>query len=202
MANYTTNLHLILPLGSKYWNYDTWNENMKILDTAFLDIQEYIFTQFTADNTSVSNPKLEATNMQDAIDELKDRNSSLRYITVTEDCEILIPSESHTYIVLSFGDTVYDVQFVKTPSDREFTWMNDYPTFEPNKTYEISFLYLSAVWCEKRGIDYSQFFEYYIEDDVLYVTEIKAQEWYAQFGNYDFYIPDTLLDYPVMIDDN
>ena len=78
--------------------------------------------------------------------------------------------------------------------------MNDYPTFEPNSTYEISFLKLSAIWYKRNdAIDLSQFFEYYIENDVLYITDIKAEDWHTAFGNYNFAIPDTLLGYPVVV---
>ena len=201
MANYTSNLNLKLPLGSKYWNYDTWNENMRKLDEAVVNIQHIILENLTASQIPVSNPRLDADNMQDAIDEFRAHNSSLRYITATEDCDIVVASEGHTYIVLTFGDTVPNVRFVKTPSERNFIWMNDYPTFEPNSTYEISFLKLSAIWYKRNdAIDLSPFFEYYIENDVLYITDIKAGDWYTTFGNYNFAIPDTLLGYPVVID--
>lgn len=150
MANYTPNLELRLPLGSKYWNYDTWNHNMKLLDEAVMNIQRIILDNLTASQITVSNPNLDATDMQTAIDELKTESASLRYINITENCDIIIPSEAHSYVVLTFGDTVYNVRFIKTtPTSRDFIWMNGVPTFEPNSTYEISFLKLSAIWYKR-----------------------------------------------------
>lgn len=201
MPRFTDNLNLKLPLGSKYWNYDTWCENMKILDKAFKDLQEIIINILNASHVTVSNNRLDATNMQDAIDELQKKTSALRYINITEDTRIIIPSEGHSYLVLTFGDTVYDVDFDPTETTRELTWMNGIPTFEPNSSYEISFLKLSGIWYKNNSaIDYTRFFEYYIQDGIFYVTDIKAEEWYDWFADYNFFIPNTVNGYPVVID--
>lgn len=204
MSQHTQNLNLILPLGSKYWNLDTWNENMEILDEAFLDIQHDIDLRLTAQNTSLSPINyINSTNMQSGTDELYSKSSSLRFIEVDENMTIQIPAEAHSYLILTFGETVYDVHFVKTPLDstRQFVWLNNQPTFEANSTYEISFLYLGGIWIKRaEALDYSQFFEYYIEDNILYVTKVKADDWYAYFGNYDIVIPSNMLGKQVMID--
>lgn len=202
MANYTENLHLKLPLGSKYWNYDTWNENMKKLDEVYPDIQQQVFDSFTADRITVANQRLDATNMQDAIDEIMARESSLHFITVSGNTVLRPRAEGHTYFVLTFGDTVPSVSFLKYPTDspRALTWINGEPIFEANSIYDISILKMCGVWYKRGTFDYSNFFEYYIENDVLYITKIKASDWYAYFGNYDVIIPSTLLGYPVMLD--
>ena len=202
MANYTTNLHLKLPLGSKYWNLDTHNENMKKLDDAYPEIQRSVIEALSAGNVTVSSELLEATNAQDAIDELSERESFLEYLTISEDISLRVPSEGHAYYVLTFGSSVPSVSFAKIPqeSGRVLEWLNGSPSFEPNSTYEISILRMSGIWYRREKIDYSRFFEYYIEDNVLYVTKIKASEWYAAFGNYDVIVPSTLLGYPVMLD--
>ena len=202
MANYSDFLHLKLPLGSKNWNLDTWNGNMKILDEGYLDLQEVIISHLGADELTVLSNQLESDNVQDAITEIMTHYSSLRYFNVTDNMRILIPAEGHSYLVLTFGETVPEVVLDKFPSnsEREISWVNGEPTFEPNSTYEISLLKLSGIWYKRRLPDYSRVFEYYIENNVLYITKIKASEWYEEFGNYDVIIPSTLFGYPVMLD--
>ena len=202
MANYTRTLHLKLPLGSKYWNLDTHNENMEKLDRAYPEVQRQVFDNLTANRITISSDHLDATNSQDAIDEMLARESSLHYITITENTTLRVRAEGHTYFVLTFGESVPQVTFLKYPetSARSLTWLNGPPTFEPNSIYEISILKMSGIWYKRDTFDYARFFEYYIENDVLYITKIKASEWYAYFGNYDVLIPSTLLGYPVMLD--
>ena len=202
MANYTQNLRLKLPLGSKYWNLDTHNENMTKLDEAYPNVQRQVFDRLTADRITVSSAKLSSTNSQDAIDELLANESSLHYITVSGDTTLRVRAEGHTYFVLTFGETVPSVTFLKYPetSQRSLSWLNGPPTFEPNSIYDISILKMSGIWSKRDAFDYARFFEYYIEDEVLYITKIKASEWHGYFGNYDVIIPSTLLGYPVMLD--
>ena len=202
MANYTPNLNLRLPLGSKYWNLDTHNENMEKLDGAYPEVHRHVFENLNASRIAVSNQKLEAENMQEAVDELLERESSLHYMTITEDTTLRVRAEGHTYFVLTFGEFVPQVTFLKYPetSSRSLSWFNGPPTFEPNSIYEISILKMSGIWCKRDAFDYARFFEYYIENDVLYITKIKAADWHAYFGNYDVTIPSTLLGYPVMLD--
>ena len=202
MANYTSNLNLRLPLGSKYWNSDTWNNNMKKLDEAYLNIREIVLTNLSADDITVSNARLDATNMQNAIDELVARESALYFVTVTDDVTLRVSAEGHTYYVLTFGESVPTVNFQKVPatSSRSLTWLNGPPTFEPNSIFEISILKMGAIWYKRGAFDYLNYFEYYIDNGILYITRIKAEEWYAYFGNYDVIVPSTLLGYPVMLD--
>lgn len=203
MANYSDFLHLKLPLGSKNWNLDTWNGNMKILDDGYLDLQEVIISHLGADELTVFSQQLESDNVQDAITEIMTHYSSLRYFNVTDDMRILIPAEGHSYLVLTFGETVPEVVLDKFPSDseREISWVNGEPTFEANSTYEISLLKLSGIWYKRQPPpDYSQFFDYYIEDNILYITKILASEWFDYFGNYDVVIPSSINGYPVMLD--
>lgn len=202
MANYTPNLELRLPLGSKYWNYDTWNRNMKILDEAYLNIREIVLSNLSADSITVSNGRLSSTNMQDGIDELTQRESSLHYVTVTENATLNVSAEGHTYYVLTFGESVPTVTFQKIPatSGGSLMWLNGPPTFEPNSIYEVSILKMSGIWYKRDAFDYTRFFEYYIENDICYITRVKATEWYGYFGSYDVIIPSTLLGYPVMLD--
>ena len=181
MANYTPNLNLRLPLGSKYWNYDTWNDNMRKLDTAVVDIQHIILDNLTASQIPVSNPRLNATNMQDAVGELKSKSASLRYINITEDCDVIIPSETHAYVVLTFGSTVYNVRFVKTtPTTRDFIWLNGIPNFEPNSSYEISFLKLSAIWYKRK---WNQF-PFLVNEHVSEYFDVNISTFMANVGQY------------------
>lgn len=181
MANYTTNLNLKLPRGSKYWNLDTWNRNMEILDNAVVDLQHIIIENLTASHIPVSNEWLDADNMQDAVDELKGKSASLRYINVTEDCDVIIPSETHSYVVLTFGSTVYNVRFVKTePTTRDFIWMNGLPNFEPNSSYEISFLRLSAIWYKRR---WNQF-PFYVNEHLTECFDVNIPDFMSAVGQY------------------
>lgn len=207
MPRFTDNLSLILPRGSKYWNLETWNKNMEILDKAQKDLQHLVEVSMTADNVSYDNtftPEIIATNVQDAIPEIKSKSNVLDYRTITSDTTITVPSEAHAYYVLTFGDNVPRVEFVKDnpQSEQVFLWMNGMPEFHSNKTYEISFLKLCCIWYERSPFDFESYFEFYIEDEILYITRIKAEEWFAAFGNYDILIPDYAMGYPVMIDDH
>lgn len=49
------------------------------------------------------------------------------------------------------------------------------------------------------SLDYSQFFNYTIQDGYAWVTSVKRDEWLAYFGNLDIYVPDTLEGYPTVI---
>ena len=202
MANYTPNLNLRLPLGSKYWNLDTHNENMAKLDGAYPEVHRHVFENLNASRIAVSNQKLEAENMQEAVDELLERESSLHYMTITEDTTLRVRAEGHTYFVLTFGEFVPVVSFLKYPmtATSNLSWLNGPPVFEPNSVFEVSILKMSGIWYKRDDFDYSRFFEYYIENNICYITRVKASDWHAYFGNYDVIIPSTLLGYPVMLD--
>ena len=206
MSNTTTNLKLTLPLGSCYWNYDTWDDNMEKLDEGYLHIHDRITANLTASNITCSNAKsdgkLVSTNCQDMFEEMRHKLSGVKTYTVVSDITIPIAVYAHNYIILTFGDTVPNVTFTKSlpTSENDFEWINGYPLFEPNSSYELSFLRLACIWAKRDFLDWSQFFEYYIENDVVYITSVKADVWYNEFHDYDFIIPQTLLGYPVMID--
>lgn len=204
MPRQTDNLGLILPLGSKYWNLDTWVTNMKILDEAFTEIQGQIEERLTARNLTFDNTDLplDATTVQDAIEELNVKSSSFRIIDVDENMTIPVSCTAHDYIILNFYNSVPNINFVKSDDSYQgdFQWLNGYPTFEANATYEISFLQLAGIWMKQEGIDWSRFFNFYIEDDIFYITSIKTDIWYDYFDNYDFRIPAVIDGMPVVID--
>ena len=153
MASYTTNLNLKLPNGSAYWNLDTWVNNMRILDNAVLDIKNTIQLRLHAQHTIFDNTdsRLSSTNAQDAVSEIIQESCHYREITVTQDMSIEVQCYAHDYIVLTIGNTVYNVTFTKSDpnSQNNFQWLGNQPTFEANKTYEISFLKLVALWKER-----------------------------------------------------
>ena len=151
MAQHTEELKLTLPLGSCYWNYDTWNENMKILDKAFLDLNEIIIGNLTASQLTCHNDSFEATTVQEFGEEAPHKLSKKYEMTITEDTTIPIAVYAHIYLVLHFGNTVPNVTFVKSlPSaPGNFEWLNRQPVFRANKTYELSFLRLSCIWAER-----------------------------------------------------
>ncbi len=204
MPRQTDNLHLILPLGSKYWNLDTWKTNMEILDKAFTELQGQIEARLTADNLSYDDTgtPLNSTNIQDAIVELNSKSSSFRIIDVEEDMTIPVSCTAHDYIILNFYNTLHNVTFVKSDAEHQgdFVWLNGSPQFEANATFEISFLQLNGIWMKQEGIDWSRFFNYYIEDDTFYIRSIKTDVWYEYFDNYDFRIPSVIDGLPVVID--
>lgn len=69
-------------------------------------------------------------------------------VTAVADTTITVKSHGHTYVVLTFGENLYNITFVKSDPDdpNEITYQGEAPTFEPNSTYELSFLYLNCIW--------------------------------------------------------
>lgn len=157
MADKSYYLNLILPKGSKFWNYDTWNTNMNILDEKYLDIKERKDFSLKASEITYSNTKskLSAEDVQNAIDEVNIKSTgnpkdSITFIDVNSDLVLPVENEAHTYYVLSFGATVHNITFQKTDSSEGvIIYQNGEPTFKPNKTYELSFLYLNCLWGER-----------------------------------------------------
>lgn len=184
MADSTRYLHLTLPLGSRYWNLDTWVKNMEILDKAYKDIEKIVIDRLQASNVDCK----PSGNVQDKIDELSTLGSWTQFIDVTSNMNIVINPSSHCYLTLAFGPTVYNVTFSNRVG-RSFEWINDYPNFEPNSVYELSFLDLACIWAKRNDFDWTKYFEYYIENNEFHITKIKIDEWYADFHNYDFIIP-------------
>ena len=184
MADSTRYLHLTLPLGSRYWNLDTWVKNMEILDKAYKDTEKIIIDRLQASNVDCK----PSGNVQDKIDELSTLGSWTQFIDVTSNMNIIINPSSHCYLTLAFGPTVYNVTFSNRVG-RSFEWINDYPNFEPNSVYELSFLDLACIWAKRNDFDWTKYFDYYIENNEFHITKIKIDEWYADFHNYDFIIP-------------
>lgn len=186
MASYTDHLKLKLPNGSKYWNYDTWCENMKILDREYKNIEKIIIDRLLASNITYGD-----TNVQDAIDTIVQSGSWIKFVDVNSPTNFVINSNAHNYLTLAFGPSVPGVAF-QNREGRSIEWINGYPTFEPNSVYELSFLDLSCVWAKREDIDWKLFFEYYIDGTDFHITRIKVPAWYEHFGNYDFIIPRTV----------
>ena len=184
MADSTRYLHLTLPLGSRYWNLDTWVKNMEILDKAYKDTEKIIIDRLQASNVDCK----PSGNVQNKIDELSTLGSWTKFIDVTSNMNIIINPSSHCYLTLAFGPTVYNVTFSNRVG-RSFEWINDYPNFEPNSVYELSFLDLACIWAKRNDFDWTKYFDYYIENNEFHITKIKIDEWYADFHNYDFIIP-------------
>lgn len=184
MADSTQYLHLTLPQGSKYWNLDTWVKNMEILDKAYKDIEKIVIDRLQASNVDCK----PSGNVQNKIDELSTLGSWTQFIDVTSNMNIVINPSSHCYLTLAFGPTVYNVIFSNRVG-RSFEWINDYPNFEPNSVYELSFLDLACIWAKRNDFDWTKYFDYYIENNEFHITKIKIDEWHTDFHNYDFIIP-------------
>lgn len=106
-------------------------------------------------------PAINASVMQAHTDAIKGIDNYLLNNTgdflemdVTEDLAITVQNHSHTYVVLHFGNTVYNVTFVKSdPSETgsSIVYHGGEPIFQPNSTYELSFLNLDCIYV-KRGV--------------------------------------------------
>lgn len=157
MPRLSKNLGLFLPEGHEYFNINTWNTNMQKLDAAYALLRDgsglgqSIDARLVLYDNNLSD--LDATNVQDAIDELAQRSpsSTAYFIDVTENMTITVATYAHAYFVLSFGPTVYNVTFVQSIPDsgKQFTWEGGEPYFEPNSVYELSFLHLDCKWFKR-----------------------------------------------------
>lgn len=193
MSSQTHYLHLKLPNGSKYWNYDTWCENMKILDEAAKNIQTIILDNLQAQNVSYNNTSsgLSADDVQEAIDKINTYGSWVKFADITSATNFEINVQGCCHLTLAFGSTLYPVSFTNQAS-RQFTWINGYPNFEANSVYELNFLDLECIWAKRQDMDWTKFFEYYIDSNEFHITRVKTSVWYETFGNYDFIIPATV----------
>lgn len=98
-------------------------------------------------------PPIDVNSMQaltDGIEDIDDylvaNTGDLIVITPETSENIPVKANGHTYVVLTFGETVYDITFVPTPSGGTITYQGEPPVFEANSTYELSFLYLNCIW--------------------------------------------------------
>lgn len=200
MSSQTHYLHLKLPNGSKYWNYDTWCENMKILDEAAHNIQTIILDNLQAHNVYYDNTTsgLSADDVQEALDNIDIYGSWVKFEDVNSPTNFEINVRGCCHLTLAFGSTVPAVSFTNR-SSLPFTWINGYPTFEANSVYELNFLDLQCIWVKRQDWDWTLFFEYYIENNEFHITRIKTDVWYQYFGNYDFIIPSFVDAMPVIL---
>lgn len=157
MPRYSDNLRLILPLESENFDIKDWNSNMRVLDEAYALLTDPSggTKPFPADVISYDNTEshLSAANVQSAIDELSGTliDGNTYEETVTSDTTITIATWAHIYLILHFGETVPNVTFVQSLPDSgiNFVWEGGYPSFQPNSTYELSFLRLDCMWFKR-----------------------------------------------------
>lgn len=153
MPNYTDNLTLILPKGKEYFRIQDWNANMRKLDDAYGllsgQTQRVTASLVSYDNTTSG---IDAHNVQDAIDKVAQNSSisnTVYFIEADHDMTITIATYAHIYVVLSFGSTVPNITFAKSIAGKDFVWEGGEPVFQPNSTYELSFLHLDCKWFKR-----------------------------------------------------
>lgn len=200
MSSTTYYLHLKCPSGSKYWNYDTWCYNMEILAEKAKEIETIILDNLQAVNVDYNNTTsgITGNNVQTAIDDVARSGSWVKFADVTSATNFEINANACCHLTVSFGPSVPSVSFTNR-ANRQFNWINGYPTFEPNSVYELSFLDLGCIWVKRQDWDWTLFFEYYIENNEFHITRIKTDVWYQYFGNYDFIIPSFVDAMPVIL---
>lgn len=155
MPKYTDNLGLSLPKGEEFFNIQTWNTNMRLLDEAYalLTDQSGGTKKISADLVQYDNSTsgLNAHNVKEALDILSQSATvdNLYIMTITEDTTLTVATYAHIYFVLSFGETVPNVTFVQSIPEKDFVWEGGEPVFQPNSTYELSFLHLDCKWFKR-----------------------------------------------------
>ena len=153
MPKLTDNLGLRMPLGEEYFSINHWNTNMRLLDEAYALLKDTTGThKIPADMINFNNTGtgMRATTVQAALNELVQASVSTELVQlyVNEDKTIGIPANSHVWIILTFGGTVYQVDF-ESNSGLPIEWEGGRPSFEPNSTYELSFLKLNCRWFKR-----------------------------------------------------
>jgi len=158
MAKTSPNLGLILPAESENFNISTWNRNMRILDDAYALLTDpqggsspIPAVMIRYDNTA---SELDATNVQEAVDSLAGTliDGNTYEVYVDQNITLTIATWAHIYLILHFGETVPTVNFVQSLPDSgiDFRWEGGHPSFQPNSTYELSFLRLDCMWFKRR----------------------------------------------------
>ena len=92
-------------------------------------------------------------NIQGALEQLENNEieeETIQEYTIDQDTYIEIQSEGHDYIILHFGEDVYDINFymLGTQGQNHITWEKRIPIWHPNSTFELSFLNGDCVWIE------------------------------------------------------
>ena len=201
MSSTTYYLHLKCPSGSKYWNYDTWCYNMEILAEKAKEIETIILDNLQAVNVDYNNTTsgITGNNVQAAIDDVARSGSWVKFADVTSATNFEINANACCHLTVSFGPSVPAVSFTNR-ANRQFNWINGYPTFEPNSVYELSFLDLGCIWVKRDDMDWSRFFGYHITNNICYVNYVKVDEWVGYFHNGDVIVPSYIEGYPVQIE--
>lgn len=157
MATYTQNIALKCPDGPELFNIADWNANMRKLDEAYAllkddsGVAQPVPARLVTYDNSTSG--LQAGDVQAALDEIATGNidTDTYYREINEDSTLICLTYGHTYWVISFGDTVYNVTWQQSIPDsgQEFHWEGGQPTFEPYGIYELSFLDLDCKWFKR-----------------------------------------------------
>lgn len=131
---YTKHLNLIKPGEEEYFNINSWNANMNILDEAF----------------AISNNKiveLESTTDDDGNQIYMATQSGIYYVAVLSPTILYYPSYSIVHYMIAFRENVYDIQWKKTiASASNIIWDDgEEPEWEPNSVYEVSILHGHAI---------------------------------------------------------
>lgn len=143
MPGYTKNLNLIKPYDSNYFNINTWNANMNILDEAF----------------SLSEGKVAEVEAEEDPDDPSKTiyvlpYAGLYFISVTQDTTITFPSYDLIHVVLAFDTTVHNVVWKKSEaSASNIIWDNgSEPVWEASKVYEVSILHGHAIAYKRQNM--------------------------------------------------
>ena len=133
-VNYTKHLNLLKPDSQEYFNINTWNANMNILDEAYAIIEnEVLELEGIVDgdgNTTYNIPQ-----------------SGLYHISVKSPVTIHFPSYALIHVVLAFDTTVYDVTWKKSIATANNIIWDDgtEPTWEASCVYEVSVMHGHAI---------------------------------------------------------
>lgn len=150
---YSQNLGLTLPEGPDYFNISDWNSNMSKLDYAYSMLKEgSVVTEVDASLIHYDNSQTGLIpNIQGALEQLENNEieeETIQEYTIDQETYILIKEEGHDYVILHFGEDVYDVYFNILGSEDAVTWEKRMPIWHPNSTFELSFLNGDCVWIE------------------------------------------------------
>ncbi len=150
---YSQNLGLTLPEGPDYFDIGDWNSNMSKLDYAYSMLKEgSVVTEVDASLIHYDSSQTGLVpNIQGALEQLENNEieeETIQEYTIDQETYILIKEEGHDYVILHFGEDVYDVYFNILGSENVVTWEKREPIWHPNSTFELSFLNGDCVWIE------------------------------------------------------